>query len=701
MLRRGLALGAVFLLAVAVVLPGASRAADGSDLRATYHESSRWDTGYVGLIDLTNTSSEVVVDWTVTFDLALDTSITTWWNAQFVRAGTEVTVTPESWTKTIQPGQTITFGWQALGLSAPTNISTGDTPAPPVSTTTAPPTTAAPTTEVPTTTAPTTAAPTTTVPTTTAASTTTAPTSTSAPSTTAASTTAASTTTAATTSTSDIPPTTAAPAVVSVRPVVDCVEYAGGGQLRAYFGYVNDSGHAVDIPVGLNNGFVPFPGDRGQPTHFEPGRSPSWPNAAFSVEFSGVLTWVVDGHVAVASIASRPCITRVDVAVQWVDTNDQPISPPSGLRTFAFGAISTLGAASCRIHPTADCTYLNAPLIPFDDALAVSQGSTFFVHPTSLLPRDVRAIGGVGFFNVPSGTCGASVAICEHTIVLQYRGTTPTTTAPTTATPPTTTAPTTSTQPTTTAPTTSTTQPPTSTHAPDTTTTAPSTTQSPTSSTEAPHTTTTEAPSTTAPTTSTTRPGSTSTTAGGPTSSTSVPTTTIDVGGGASSALIVENDTAYSRSFTVECDASTLTVANASFTLEPHASKAILVNRGDYCTVHSDANDVDDTIIIPQDGASVIDPEEGDAAGRGGSWICDTVEVFVVRIHNDPIATSADVTAIGARPQSGCTIAVVIAAPARGEFPWPLVVLGGFFAALIGFALWRVSSGRDPGLDAH
>jgi hypothetical protein len=94
-----------------------------------------------------------------------------------------------------------------------------------------------------------------------------------------------------------------------VQPILECVEYKGGGMWRAYFGYFNQSAETQVIPIGDRNRFKPDPKDRGQTTTFLPGRSGSYPDVAFSVDFeeSIVLTWYLTVYTVQASRTSEYC----------------------------------------------------------------------------------------------------------------------------------------------------------------------------------------------------------------------------------------------------------------------------------------------------------------------------------------------------------------------------------------------------------
>ncbi len=100
---------------------------------------------------------------------------------------------------------------------------------------------------------------------------------------------------------------------VLVRPILECVTQIDGELYVAYFGYFNESDLAVTIPVGLRNRFTPAPSDREQPILFEPGRSPFYPEAAFSMLFDGTaLVWHLNGRTATASAGSLPCFESTE-----------------------------------------------------------------------------------------------------------------------------------------------------------------------------------------------------------------------------------------------------------------------------------------------------------------------------------------------------------------------------------------------------
>lgn len=81
-------------------------------LSSSYKVDSSWDTGYQGLVTLTNTTNADVTQWTATFSLPSNQSISSLWNANYTANGQNITVTNPTWTGggNIQKGQSITFG---------------------------------------------------------------------------------------------------------------------------------------------------------------------------------------------------------------------------------------------------------------------------------------------------------------------------------------------------------------------------------------------------------------------------------------------------------------------------------------------------------------------------------------------------------------------------------------------------------------
>ena len=86
-------------------------------------------------------------------------------------------------------------------------------------------------------------------------------------------------------------------------PTLQCVQNNGGGSYTAYFGYVNDNGLSIYVPIGSKNRFG-LNADRGQPKLFLPGTHTN----VFSVNFNGKnLTWTLGQTNVTAKSSSTPC----------------------------------------------------------------------------------------------------------------------------------------------------------------------------------------------------------------------------------------------------------------------------------------------------------------------------------------------------------------------------------------------------------
>lgn len=222
------------------------------------------------------------------------------------------------------------------------------------------------------------------------------------------------------------------PPAEAVRPVLECVSDNGDGTYTAFFGYLNPNAFEVSVPVGLSNKFTPAPQDRGQPTMFKSGRTPFWPNAAFSVVFDGGnLVWTLDGRTSTASSGSTPCSYHVFFDKLWLDEGGTPLAgPPAELGPdFRIVATSDLGSAVCSYpsgSSTLDCQYDNQrPPALDDNGLWVPAGSTYTVVEEGL-PLGYEVVDGTGTYDALNGYCvygrDGQAKFCTHTVVNQDAG---------------------------------------------------------------------------------------------------------------------------------------------------------------------------------------------------------------------------------------------------------------------------------------
>ncbi|MDC8983457.1 cellulose binding domain-containing protein [Mycobacterium marinum] len=118
--------GVAALSSAAATTAAVSSASTGDGgVAAAYSLTSQWDSGFIGRYTITNSADTAASDWQIEFDLPADESITNVWNGELVQSGTHYTVTPESWTQTIEPGGSVTVGFQGAqtgSYSEPTNL---------------------------------------------------------------------------------------------------------------------------------------------------------------------------------------------------------------------------------------------------------------------------------------------------------------------------------------------------------------------------------------------------------------------------------------------------------------------------------------------------------------------------------------------------------------------------------------------------
>jgi hypothetical protein len=82
-------------------------------LTASYQEGTSWGTGYSGQYTIANAGTSAVTGWTLAFTLPAGTSLTSLWDGSYTDSGGQVTVVNDTWDATIQPGGTVTVGFEA------------------------------------------------------------------------------------------------------------------------------------------------------------------------------------------------------------------------------------------------------------------------------------------------------------------------------------------------------------------------------------------------------------------------------------------------------------------------------------------------------------------------------------------------------------------------------------------------------------
>src|SRR4051812_29198810 len=93
------------MLGLGVAMIGQAEAAT-----CTYTVANEWNTGFQGSITITNNTTTAVNGWTVGWQYA-NNKITSSWNATLTGSN-PYSATGLDWNKTIQPGQSVSFGVQ-------------------------------------------------------------------------------------------------------------------------------------------------------------------------------------------------------------------------------------------------------------------------------------------------------------------------------------------------------------------------------------------------------------------------------------------------------------------------------------------------------------------------------------------------------------------------------------------------------------
>ncbi len=97
----------------------------------TYRTSSEWSGGFVATITIANTGTTVINGWTLVFTFGGDQWLTNWWNSTASQAGATVTIHNAAWNAIIQPGGSVSVGFQGswqTGNGAPASFTLNGVP---------------------------------------------------------------------------------------------------------------------------------------------------------------------------------------------------------------------------------------------------------------------------------------------------------------------------------------------------------------------------------------------------------------------------------------------------------------------------------------------------------------------------------------------------------------------------------------------
>jgi len=85
----------------------------GATCQVTYTIVNQWDTGFQGSVDIKNTGTTAINNWTVGWAFPNGQTIIQLWNATSTQTGANVSATNLSWNATIAPNATVNVGFNA------------------------------------------------------------------------------------------------------------------------------------------------------------------------------------------------------------------------------------------------------------------------------------------------------------------------------------------------------------------------------------------------------------------------------------------------------------------------------------------------------------------------------------------------------------------------------------------------------------
>jgi chitin-binding protein len=81
-----------------------------------------WPGGFQSTVTVTNTGSESVTPWTVSWTLPPGTTLASGWNATLTQSGSTVTAEAPSWSRTVRTGSSVSIGFVANGSPSATGV---------------------------------------------------------------------------------------------------------------------------------------------------------------------------------------------------------------------------------------------------------------------------------------------------------------------------------------------------------------------------------------------------------------------------------------------------------------------------------------------------------------------------------------------------------------------------------------------------
>nr|WP_281262438.1 cellulose-binding domain-containing protein [Allonocardiopsis opalescens] len=91
----------------------------GAGCEVGYRVTNSWGAGFTAEVTVTNRSDSAYTDWELSAALPSGVRVVNGWNAEVTQSGSALTARAPSWATRLEPGASVSFGFQADGASSP------------------------------------------------------------------------------------------------------------------------------------------------------------------------------------------------------------------------------------------------------------------------------------------------------------------------------------------------------------------------------------------------------------------------------------------------------------------------------------------------------------------------------------------------------------------------------------------------------
>ncbi|GGY88143.1 glycoside hydrolase family 18 chitinase [Streptomyces poonensis] len=112
---------ATLLLPLAGLVGLAAPAHAATEATATYSKPQDWGSGFEGKWTVKNTGTTAISSWTLQWDFPTGTKVTSAWDADVTNSGNTWTAKNKSWSGSLAPGASVSFGFNGTGSGSPSN----------------------------------------------------------------------------------------------------------------------------------------------------------------------------------------------------------------------------------------------------------------------------------------------------------------------------------------------------------------------------------------------------------------------------------------------------------------------------------------------------------------------------------------------------------------------------------------------------